>query len=498
MSITEQLESAEARPKVGRALAWGTGGSLLLRVGSLVVGIVLARLLNPSDFGVFAVALTVSTILMSISDLGLSAGLVRSAEPEKDAPTVASISLAVGLALCGGVVLLSGVIEDSFGVSGSAGVVAVIALSIPLGSIGVVPYATLQRRYDQKRLVAAAATDFVVGTTVTVVLVLLGMGPMALAISRVAAQFSATTVQFVAAGIRPKFGYDATRVGPAVKFGLPIAGANLLSWAVISTDNVIVGRVSGEVALGLYVLAFNVSSWPMTAIGQSVRSVALPWFASASTRVGTRDRSLARAGALTWAAALPAGGLLALLAAPIVDTLYGSKWMGAAGALAALGIFGALRVMFDLFATYLTARGASRPVLWIQVLWVLTLIPAAVVGARMNGIVGVAWSHTVIGVAFILPAYLWTARRVGADLGALARVCVPPILAFTATVCPVIFVLRTFDQPFLQAALAGVAGLLVYGAMIHQWITGIVGRSGDAVPPAEEVVPVRRGGAHRS
>ncbi|MBY6680375.1 oligosaccharide flippase family protein [Rhodococcus sp. BP-316] len=480
-----------AEPTVGRALAWGTGGSLLLRVGTLVVGVVLARLLGPSDFGVFAVALTVSTILMSISDLGLGAGLVRSTDPDGDAPTVATVSLGVGTVLCLAVVMSAATIERFFGVDGSASVVTVMALAIPIGSAGVVPFAMLQRRYQQKRLMLAAAADFVVGTTVTIILVLLGMGPLALAISRVAAQSAATTVQFVAAGARPRFGFDMRRAGPAVRFGVPIAGANLLSWAVISSDNVVVGRVSGQVALGLYVLAFNVSSWPMTAIGQAVRSVALPWFARAAIddADGTRDRSLARAGALTWAAALPAGGLIALLAVPIVDTLYGSEWSGAAGALAALGVFGALRVMFDLLATYLTARGASRPVFWVQVLWISALVPAAVVGAHLNGIVGVAWSHSLVGLLIVLPAYLWAARRIGADIHALTVACAPPVLAFAATVCPVIVVTRTFDEPVLQASMAGLVGALVYAGFIHHWITGVIERS--------RTTPAGRTGGHR-
>ncbi len=464
-----------------------------MRFGSLVVGIVLARLLTPADFGVFAVALTVSTILMSISDLGLSAGLIRSKDPDGDGPTVATIGLSVGLALCILVMSASGLVERAFGVAGSAAVVSVIALSIPVGSAGLVPYALLLRRYHQKQVLMASAADFVVGTTVTLVLVSLGMGPMALAVSRVAAQAASTTVQYLGAGVRPRFGFDSARVSPAVRFGLPIAGANLLSWVVISVDNVIVGRIGGEVALGLYVLAFNVSTWPMTAIGQAVRSVALPWFAVPDAESAASDRSLARAGALTWAAALPAGGLLALLAGPIIATLYGPNWSGATGALAALGVFGALRVMFDLFATYLTARGAPRAVLWIQILWVVGLVPAVIVGAHGHGIVGVAWAHTIVGVVLVAPAYLVAAQRRGADLAALARGLLPPVVAGTVAVCPVIFVARTFEHPILQASAAGVAGLLLYGVVIRHWVVGIVRHPDDDRP----TVVARARGAHR-
>ena len=125
-------------------------------------------------------------------------------------------------------------------------------------------------------------------TGVTLVLVLAGMGPMALAIARLVAQASATAVQFILSRTRPQFGFDRSIAGPALRFGLPLAGANLLSWALLNVDNIVIARAAGEVALGFYVLAFNVSSWPMTAIGTAIRSVSLAAFSRT-----TADRDVA-------------------------------------------------------------------------------------------------------------------------------------------------------------------------------------------------------------
>lgn len=132
------------------AIAWGSVGSIGLRLGSLGVGIFLARMFVPEDFAVFAVALTVSTVLTSIADLGLSSGLVRSKDPHGDAPTTATISLVVGCVFALVLLAAAPLIERTFAVEGSAAVVAVLGLSIPLASAGVVPYAFLLRRFDQK------------------------------------------------------------------------------------------------------------------------------------------------------------------------------------------------------------------------------------------------------------------------------------------------------------------------------------------------------------
>ena len=57
--------------RVRTGLAWSTANQLVLRLATLVLGIVLARLLVPADFGVFAIGLLVQSILVNLTDLGL-------------------------------------------------------------------------------------------------------------------------------------------------------------------------------------------------------------------------------------------------------------------------------------------------------------------------------------------------------------------------------------------------------------------------------------------
>src|SRR6478752_1959558 len=263
---------------VRKGLVWSFANTIILRLGSLIVGIVLARLLTPEVFGIYAVALAVQSILMTLADLGLSADLVRSRDPGRREPTVATLSLGSGVLLTALMAALASPLADAMGTPQAAPVIVVLSGTLILSSAGVVPYARLQRRFGQRELFASGAVDFVVSTGVTLVLVLAGMGPMALAIARLVAQASATAVQFILSRTRPQFGFDRSIAGPALRFGLPLAGANLLSWALLNVDNIVIARAAGEVALGFYVLAFNVSSWPMTAIGTAIRSVSLAAF----------------------------------------------------------------------------------------------------------------------------------------------------------------------------------------------------------------------------
>ena len=90
------MPAAGLTQQIRRGLAWSSLNNLVLRAGSFLVGIVLARLLTPEQFGVYAIALTVQAVLMTLADLGLSADLVRSDDPERRAPSVGLLGLVSG------------------------------------------------------------------------------------------------------------------------------------------------------------------------------------------------------------------------------------------------------------------------------------------------------------------------------------------------------------------------------------------------------------------
>src|SRR5688500_2359153 len=98
------------------------------------------------------------------------------------------------------------------------------------------------------------------------------------------------------------------------------------------------------------------------------------------------------------------GAVLATLAARIVGLLYGERWAGAAVALVGLGVFGALRVAFDLIATFLIAVGSTRAVLAVQVWWLVAMVPTMWLGIEWFGLAGAGWAHVVVGFVFVLPA----------------------------------------------------------------------------------------------
>ncbi|AWB91434.1 oligosaccharide flippase family protein [Aeromicrobium chenweiae] len=461
----------ELGTRVGKGLAWSLANGLVLRLGTFVVGIALARILAPEDFGVFAIALTVQTILMNLADLGLAADLVRHGDLPTRGPTIATLSAVSSSVLALTMAVSAGAVTTALGSSDATGAVRLMAVTILFAGIGVVPYAHLQREFMQKQLFLIESASFVIFTTLSVTLAVAGMGALALAIARVVSQAVATCLQFRLSRQPLRFGWDADIARSGIRFGLPLACAGLLALTLLNLDYVLVGHAAGVVTLGFYVLAFNISSWPTTLVGSAIRAVAMPAFAHRERSLGARDhQGVVAATGLTLAVALPVGAALTVMATQTIEVVYGSRWLPAASALAGLAVFGVLRVVFDLWVAFLTSCGDSVALLWTQAMWIVVLGPVMYVAIRLEGLRGAGWSHALVAAGVMLPLYLVAMRRVGVPARDLLRSFVPSIIAILPATAAGWFVSDHIGPPFLAVLGGGTALLACYGALIWPWL----------------------------
>lgn len=477
--------------RIKKALVWSTVNNLLLRFGNLALGIVLARLLAPEDFGVFAVALTLQNVLLALADMGLSADLIRTGDIEGRAGTATTLTTASGAVFALVMCLTAAPFSAALGSPDATGVVQVISLTLVLSGLSCVPYSIMQRDFRQPEQTALGLIALVLDLLITVSLVLLGLGAMALAISRVITQSVTTAVQFWMVRMRPRFGWDRRVARELVRFGVPLAAANLVYMAIVSVPNIMVGSMMGSVALGFFLLAFNISSWPLNALGAAVRAVALPGFARLTDPV-RKAEGFTAAIAVTVAWSTLAGVLLSALAVSVVPLLYGEKWLTAAQALAGLAVYGAIRIVVELMGNFLVAVGATRKQLIAQLVWIGTLVPAMALGIEWGGLAGAGWANAAVAGLVIVPAYLLLSRRYRVRVGTIVRRIGVSLLAAVPAAVAGIYLSGAVGNLFLACAVGGTAATIVYAALMwkpfRRWLAQLVAMKEHATelppPPA--------------
>jgi PST family polysaccharide transporter len=454
-------------PRVARALSWSFVNGAISRVGQVVVGVFLARILVPEDFGVFAVALVVFNVVMSVNELGVSLAIVRwPGDVSKIAPTVTTLALGSSSLLTALCVVAAPFVAATMGAPEATGVLRALSLAIAIAGLSAVPGALLQREFLQERRLVADTANFVVSTTVAIALALAGLGAWSLAWSRVAGNGVAAVLLHVLAPQRYRPGFDRHRARELLAFGLPLAGASFLVFAVLNVDYVVVGRVLGPVALGFYLLAFNLSSWPVNALTTSVRSVSLPGFARLLDDPERLGRQFARS--LGWVATftVPVVVLMSALAGPLITAVYGAKWAGAAPALTYLALLGGMRVAFDLAYDYLAARAQSNKALALQALWLASLVPALAIGARTGHVRGAALAHLVIAATVVVPAYVVVLRREHVRPRDLVRAVQRPLFGGALAAATALASTTLVDGIWLQLIVGTAAGAVAYAAVV--------------------------------
>lgn len=448
------------------ALGWSFLNNMLGRLGSALVGILLARILAPADYGVYAVCLVVLAALLSLNELGVSLAVVRwPGDVQRIAPTVMTLALTSSSVLYVVCFALAPTVADALHAPQATNILRLLATAVLIDAVTAVPVGLMTRDFLQRRRLVIDSVALVTVSSVSIALAVQGYGPWSLAWGNLMGNLVSAILITAWAPLRIRPGFDRAVARDLLSFGLPLAGASVLAFAMLNIDYVVVGAVLGPVALGFYLLAFNLSSWPVNLVSAPVRRVAVPAFARLRDTGQESGLAFVRASVLLLAATIPAVLLLALLAHPLVQLVYGGKWLPAADVLPLLAALALARVLSELTYDFLVAHARSRSNLVVQAAWVSVLGPAIWVGAHLGGLRGVAVAHVSVALLVAVPTSVWALRRAGVRLapalGPVGRLC----LATSAAALTVLLVTRELPGALPQLLVSGIAGSLVYAAV---------------------------------
>ena len=452
--------SASLGRKVRSAARWSLINTVVLRLGNFATGIVLARFaLGPAEWGVYGIAQTVLLVLLSANELGVGLAIVRwEGDARRFAPTVLTLSTLSSGLLYVALFAAAPTVAGLLGSPDAAGVLRVMCLCVVIDGVAQVPGGFLTREFAQGRRMIIDGLNFVLATAVTLLLAFEGWGAMSFAWGAVAGNVVTLIGCALAAPGTLKYGWNPVQARALLRFGLPLAGASMLALAVVNVDTMVVGATLGSVSLGFYVLAFNISGWPVRIISEAARRVSFAGFSRLADSPQALAQGFSRALGVLITGTVPLCVLLACLAEPAIRLIYGGQWTPAAAALPWLMVLGLIRIGGELAYDCLVAMGQRRSLFLVQGLWLVALIPVLLVAARLNGIVGVSQGHVLVAGGLVVPVFLIALSRGGIGVGLIARACAWPFLGGAVMAAIVLGLQHPFgDGRFALLAISGIA-----------------------------------------
>lgn len=450
--------------KVGVGAAWLAANSLMLRLGNILVMAVVARILAPAEFGVFALALVAFTMVTSVAELGVASAIARrDLDADAIGPTVVTISLATSLGLGAAVAIFAEPLAVALGSAHAADALRILSLSVVLTGVFAAPGAQLQRDFRQGVVFRASAVGFLAGVPVLVLLALGGGGAEAFAWSRVVSQLVTGVVMILGVSRVYLPGWNRACLRLLLGFGIPLAAANLLSQVVVNVDTVIVGHTLSLADVGVYNLMFGVASWSSAVLGSILNGIVLPAFSNVRAVGGDLAAALRRGGFTVALVAAPIAALTVGLAHPLVLTVYGPQWEAGVPTLIVLGGYGVVSTVCLYLANIIIATGRTFVILVVQVAVLLALVPVLLAAATFAGLVGVALGHLAVVALVTLPVYLVATRRAtGVPIRRFISAGLSPFTAAAAAGLTAWAIAQLPLASWLQLLLGGAAGALSY------------------------------------
>lgn len=480
-----------------RGIFWAYGSYVGGRILVLVSVAILARLLSPSEFGLVAFALTVTALLDTISDLGVSQALVLVKDDDelnskaKTAWTL-SLLLGVGLALAAGA--LSPLAARFFDEPELTALLAVLGLNFVLRAPGVTHFALAQKLIDFRTRTAAELADVVVRGLTGVALALAGAGAWSLVLGYLAGSAAMTATLWGLVPFRPTFQIRRAHLDSLVRFGGGLTVLNVLSAAMSNVDYVFVGKVLGAAELGLYTLGFRLPELIIINLSTVAGLVLFPAFAG--LRPERMTDAFLTSLRYTLMVTVPVTVGLVVLATPLTLALFGERWRGSIPVVQLLALY-ACAVSVDI-----PAGTAYKSLGRVNVLIRLAIPRTAVVVTAIwlfvdEGIEAVAAAQAAVAGLFTLIGIALATRLLAAGVKQVVQAVWPSVTA-GAVVAGVLAVPATaIDSPWLALLVAVPLGAFVYvtalwvlaaDSLRELWATAFPKRAPATAPDAPSVI----------
>ncbi|MFH1055765.1 MAG: lipopolysaccharide biosynthesis protein [Candidatus Altiarchaeota archaeon] len=386
------MDESLLRKKVVKGSMWVFALRVLQVLFNTARLVVLARIIAPNDFGLMGVALLTMTALETFTETGFQTALIqKSANIRRYLNTAWTVSVIRGLILFTTLFFTAPYFAGFFNVPEGKTIIQAVGVAVLFKSLINVGVIYFQKDLDFRReftyQFAGTAADFTIAVSSAIVF----RNVWALALGYVAGNLTRCIVSYLVHPYRPSFNLNLRRARGLFGFGKWVLGSSVLIFLITQGDNIVVGKLIGATALGLYQMAYLISNTPATEVTNVISQVTFPTYSKLQHRLSKlRQAYLKALGATAFVSFLMAG-LIFILAPEFTRTFLGQEWMPMVPAIKILCLYGAVRSLNATVGPVLYSIGRPE---------VQTMLSGVQLAAMALTIYPLTMRFGIIGVSF--------------------------------------------------------------------------------------------------
>jgi O-antigen/teichoic acid export membrane protein len=376
------------------------GVTKLVAVGKIAV---LARILTPSQFGTYGIALLVLGLLEVLTETGINVFLIQERddiEAYLDSAWVISIIRGTLIALL--IIITSPLVVAFFRTPNVFHLLYLVAaVAFVRGFIN--PMEVLfQKKLEFMKVFVFQGGLYLLDATCAVALGFLTHSESAMIISMLIAAITEVVLSFLIFKEIPGFRLEKEKFMKVFHSGKWVTGAGIFSYIFQNIDNVTVGRVLGTTSLGFYQQAYSISTLPVSGVGDIFNKVMFPVFVRMSDEMASLRRAFYKSASAVFLFALAFGLVIIFFSRPVILIFLGPRWLVIEPALKVLTIFGVLKSILNSSYSLFLSLKMQRAVMLSELFGIIGMGVAIYPMVMKYGIVGAGYS-TIIAVVCSFP-----------------------------------------------------------------------------------------------
>ncbi len=427
------VESTDSPPSLTRKAVVGTAWSSLSTTGRQLLSIAsvatVARLLGPRAYGVMAMANILMVFVLNFRDLGTGSAIIQRPVVSKSLlSSLFWVNFCFGLLLAGFICAVSPLLAGFFKTPELIPILCVLSISFWLTSCGITHSSLLLRQMRFRSLAAADLSAALAAYLVALTFAYKGFGVWSLVFANIASSLTSLIGYWIGAKWRPAWEFAVSEVKSVARYSLNLSGFGIVNYFSRNADNITVGKVLGQAALGDYQMAYNLMLTPIQNISAVVAQATFPAFARIQDNDERFRLAYTRSCMLIGLISFPVLAGLGVVADPMIRTILGTKWLGAIRVFQILAPVGLAQSIYTTVGQIYMSKDKTDWLFRWGVIQTSILVASFLVGIHW-GVLGVATAYCITFLCVTMPpGFMIAFRLIGLSLPEFALALLPQII----------------------------------------------------------------------
>lgn len=451
---------------------WGLAERFLSQLLHISCGVYVARTLGPDQMGLLGLIAVFAGLARTVTDFNFSTAIIQKLSlDEDDLPTAFWTNLGIGGLLSLAFFLASQGIAVFYSRDELVPLVRLFSCTFMLGALSATHVASLSREMRFKAVSVCESVAGIVRALLAVTLVICGGGVESVVLAMLVANVIKVASLWYMSVWRVRLVFSAASFRSMFAFGIQMTGENILMYVAMNVDNLLIGKLLGSKALGLYSRSYSLMRMPIGMFGDAIKKALLPTLSKIQSDDARAGQAVLKVSRWIALAAFPVMVGLSVISGPLVLLLFGEKWRELIPVLRWMFLIGAPYAILTINGTICRAKGRADIALRLALWRAFLAVGLFWFGCRLFGIMGVVMANALLLFGSWIPNHYIALRLVKVPLSRqLKNLASAALVSLTvgAAAWIALFCASQWATYLLQVLLSSLAGFLVFlWSMVH-------------------------------